>query len=618
MCARLSAIERYPCDVLVVGSGAAALRAAVAAKETNPHVRVILATKGVVGNCGVSARACSDRMAFHATLRYTEPSIPDNWRYHADDIYRIGGYVSDYDLAVILSKGSAEAIEYLDQLGVPFERREDGRLDQFITDGSDFARACYTGPYTANHMVERLLERINSLDIGVVNHCMVTELLKSGKRVVGAIGVNTDIGKTIPRLFQAKAVVLATGGGGEMFGVNVFPEGMTGDGYALAYRAGAHLVNMEFIQIGLSSTKTKLACSGSIMRAVPRFVTGDGEECLGNYFPPGAPPEEIWNQTFEKGSSWPVSYEKGTKIIDIAVYKEMVQGKRVYLDFSRNPEGFDFTRLKPQWRERYLKEATTTPSEGSRGESPFNRLKEINIASVQWLLERGVDLANGEMIEVAPAIQHFQGGIKIRKRANTSIRGLYAAGECAGGQHGANRPGGNSLLDTQVFGKIAGVHATKASRRVRREPPFPRRNIEVYLERLHHLSEGKEGMPAAQVRGAIQNVMSSSASVMRIEGDLRGGLDELKELKNRGVTADDCGLSYALETENMLTVAEMILRAALMRRESRGPHLVFGQFEDNDTIPNLGAAWQRYIIISKSAHGMQLKAEKPMGPTDSA
>ena len=278
------------CDVLIIGGGGAALRAAIAAKELNPNLKVMIATKGKLGKSGVTATACSDRMAFHATLSHTEPKSADNWKYHADDIYRIGGEVSDYNLAEILAKNSEEAFEYLDKLAVPFVKKN-GRADQFVTDGSEYARACYTGPRTAVHIEEGLMRRFSEIDIEVLNFCMIAKLVLKEGRVVGAVAIDTqekDINDAVFAI-TSKAVILATGGGGLIYEYNVFPSGMTGDGYALAYEAGAKLVNMEFIQIGIASVKTKFNCSGSMMRSVPRLVNDKGEEFLKKYFPDNTP-----------------------------------------------------------------------------------------------------------------------------------------------------------------------------------------------------------------------------------------------------------------------------------------------------------------------------------------
>ena len=493
-------MERIQCDVLVVGGGGAGLRAAIEARETLGEGTIILAVKGPLGKCGVTAVACSDRMAFHATLPYTEPAGPDNWKYHAEDIYRIGGYVSDGNLAVLLAKGSREAFEYLDRLGVPFAKRPDGHADQFVTDGSEYARACYTGPRTANHIEEALLGKIESMDICVVDHCMISELIKHRGRVIGAFGIDEGEGEIEGslKIFSCKTVVMATGGAGEAFKVNVFPPGMTGDGYGLAYRAGAELVNMEFIQIGLSSVKTKLACSGSMMRSIPRFINEEGREFLADYYSPETSLAEIYNSVFEKGASWPVSSEKKTCLIDIAASKEIFKGHRVFLDYGSNPRDFRFGALQPKWQERYWSEMKRELGTEKREESPLHRLREINPAAIDWLREYGVDLEAGEKLEIAPSIQHFQGGIKIGERGNSSVKGLYAAGECAGGQHGANRPGGNALLDGQVFGRIAGREAALEAASIEQGPEIGSGQIERYLKRSK--KEGKGGK-ASEIRG---------------------------------------------------------------------------------------------------------------------
>jgi succinate dehydrogenase/fumarate reductase flavoprotein subunit len=604
-------MELIKCDVLIIGSGGAGLREAIEAKDTFKEGKILLVVKGTVGKSGVTATACSDRMAFHVTLPYTEPGGPDNWKYHAEDIYRIGGYVSDGDLALILAREAREAFEYLDRLGVPFVKKEDGRADQFVTDGSEYARACYTGPRTANHIEEALLRKISSMDIHIIDHCMVTELIKNRGRVIGAFGIDEreeEIEKRL-KIFSSKTTVLATGGAGEAFKIHVFPAGMTGDGYALAFRTGAELVNMEFIQIGLSSVKTRLACSGSMMRAIPRFLNREGKEFLGNYFPQGTPPAEIYNLVFEKGASWPVSNEKRTYLIDVAVFKEIAKGRRVFLDYSANPQGFQFQDLEMKWQERYKNEIKREISDEERSKSPLHRLSEINPESIEWLKEYGIDLAAGERIEIAPAIQHFQGGVKIREKGDTSLKGLYAAGECAGGQHGANRPGGNALLDGQVFGRIAGREAAIEAKSFNKKPEVSSNRIEGYLAKLREMDKGRK---ASEVRDEIQSITSQFTSVVRTEEGLKKGLKILEGLRKEKVAVDENGLVFGLETENLLDVAEMILRASLLRKESRGPHLFFNRFEDHHPLPNQDPSWRRYIVIRNQSGKMILKKRTPI------
>jgi succinate dehydrogenase/fumarate reductase flavoprotein subunit len=599
------------CDVLIIGGGGAGLRAAIEAREILKKGKVLIVTKGILGKSGVTATACSDRMAFHATLPYTEPQGPDNWKYHAEDIYRIGGYVSDGDLALILAREAREAFDYLDRLGVPFVKKEDGRADQFFTDGSEYARACYTGPRTANHIEEALLRKTSSMDIGILNHCMMTELITYRGRVMGAFGIDEREDKIEKRLkvFAAKTVILATGGAGEVFGIHVFPICMTGDGYAMAYRAGAELVNMEFIQIGLSSVKTGLACSGSMMRALPQFLNEEGREFLPNYFPPKMLLKEIYNLIFEKGASWPVSMEEKTHLIDMAVFKEMTKGFRIFLDYSTNPRDFRCQDLNMIWQERYKREIKNKKRDEERDESPLRRLEEINPDSIQWLKECEIDLHAGDRIEIAPAVQHFQGGVKIGNRANTSLKGLYAAGECAGGQHGANRPGGNALLDGQVFGKIAGREASLETKSVKiREEVSPYR-IKAYLSELMRMDQGRK---ASEVRREVHFIASQFASVMRTEEGLKEGLKMLKRLRREGICLDEKGLIFALETRNLLDVAEMVFRACLLRKESRGPHLFFNHLEDSSPFPSRDPGWKKYIVIQKRDGKMVLKKRIPV------
>ena len=605
-----------PCDVLVIGGGSAALRAAIAAKEANPVLRVALATKGRLGKSGVTANACSDRMAFHAALDHTEPGGVDAWKYHADDIYRIGGMVSDPKLAEVLAQEAKDAFHYLDSLGVPFVKKN-GIADQFVTDGSEFARACYTGPKTALHIEEALVRKFQTLDVDLFEFTAVHKLLVREGAVAGALGLNTREKALDQDLlaFAVPAIILATGGAGLIYGHHVFPAGMTGDGYAIGYEAGAELVNMEFIQIGIASTKTKFNCSGSMMRAIPRFVNDAGDEILGKYFDRGTPAAERFNTLFKKGASWPVSYEHKTHIIDIALYKERQNGRKVYLDYSKNSKGFSFDLLTEEVRGRYLSEIRNDVGERKRRESPLYRLMEINPDSIQWFKERGISLANGDLVEVAACAQHFQGGMKIDEKARTTVTGLWAAGETAGGQHGANRPGGNALLDCQVFGKIAGVNAAEAAPFLRTgDSAFYKRELQRFSNHLAGLTSGD--LSASALRRRLRQIMEQKASIIRTGDGLSHGLADIRELKALRTFVDNNGFSHLLESKGMLLVAEAVLAAASLRDESRGPHLRFNRYEDNVPIARDDTRWCKYIVASRDANGMKLEIRSPQSGSE--
>jgi len=586
-------------DVLVIGGGGAALRAALAACEAHPGVRVALVTKGELGASGVTATACSDRMAFHATLPHTEPGGADNWRYHADDIYRIGGYVSDGDLAVVLARESASALRYLEELGVPWVRRNDGTIDQFMTDGSRYARACYTGPYTANHIHQALHAKLLQAPIEVIEHTMACDLLQDVKTgaVRGAVLVD-ELAQTSRYVFS-RSVILATGGAGQLFATNVYPQDCTGDGLALAFRAGAELVNLEFIQLGLCSLQTNLACSGSMMRSLPRLVNDRGEEFLRRYMP-RVSDALIYQTLFAKGASWPVSVDNPSHIIDIAVSRERSLGRHVYLDYSRNPDGLLRSFDDSGWRKTFTEMKGAEETSWCADSTPLERLRTINQPIITWLRERKVDLDAGDLLEIAPAAQHFQGGIKINARAETRIPGLFAAGEAAGGQHGANRPGGNALLDCQVFGRIAGEQAARYSLQQRGGFGIPN-------AREGALRDG--GLRPEAARSVIQQLMDNACGVYRTHQQLEAAQVELARIRNQGVDASG-SLTNAIETEHLLTIAELVVAAALERDESRGPHLRFME-GSLVPLPVCDPAWRQYIVLRLERGVITLRRQHP-------
>lgn len=570
-------MKNFFADVVVVGAGGAGMRAALAAKETAPELDVILLSKKPLGKGGTTALACSDRMAFHATLPYTAP-VQNNWKEHAMDIYRIGGEVSDYDLAEILSKESAGALEYLINIGVPFVKTADGRVDQFLTDGSVYPRACYVGPETAVEIAKALQRKLEESSVQIVENVMVYDFIVKNNRVIAAKAI--DIISDEIYLIQAKTFVLATGGAGALYSKNVFPSEMTGDGYAAALRAGAKLVNMEFMQIGICHPHMLFASSGSMFRSLPKIVDETGREFLNDYLS-----EKDKNQLsvlqFKKGAHWPVSYESPTKVIDLAVYVHSLCGHKVYLDFTENPSYLSIKDIPEEilsWSEkadRKLFYKTT----------PYERLMKINPKVVEWLQQRYIDLSK-ERFEVQNALQHFQGGVKIDRNAKTNVNGLFAAGECAGGQHGANRPGGNSLLDTQVFGKIAGQNAALEARKINFE------RIKITNNKV------KGSIPSYQARNQIKEILSNSAFLVRQHSEIVKAINEIQSIEEKGICLDENGVAYMIETENMLLLSRVILTAILLRDESRGPHLRFSHFDPPvmNFLPRKDE-WKKYIIF---------------------
>lgn len=580
----------------MIGGGGAGLRAAIAAKEKVPSLKVLLLSKKPLGIGGTTAIACSDRMAFHATLPYTLPE-KDNWRHHAMDIYRIGGEVSDYNLAEILARESADALEYLLNLNVPFVKTKDGKVDQFLTDGSIYPRACYVGPETAVEIHKALLRRFKALNIDLRENAMLYEFVVKDDRVIAAKFI--DVQKNEPFCVFAKAFVLATGGAGRLFKRNVFPSEMTGDGYAAALRAGAELVNLEFMQIGICHLHFLFASSGSMFRSLPRIVDENGEEFLLRYLSE-EDRKRLTELQFKKGAHWPVSYESPTKVIDLAVYAHLERGHRVFFDFTKNPSYLSLESVPEEilkWSEKVDSKLFSLPT-------PYERLLKINPRVVEWLKERHIDLSK-EPLEVQNALQHFQGGVKIDERARTSLKGLYAAGECAGGQHGANRPGGNSLLDTQVFGKIAGENAALEA--------MNNQIVDVPIEQEKFVGKVLGG----EARRTVVELMSKYGFLVRFDEDLKLALNELERLEAEGIAEDEKGLSFLLETRNMLTLARAILTAELIRNESRGPHLKFEVFDPPtmNFVPRK-QEWNRYIVLRLVDGQIRYEIREPVRPKE--
>lgn len=589
-------MKKFCSDVVVIGAGGAGMRAALSAKETSPELDVLLVSKKPIGKGGTTALACSDRMAFHATLFYTLP-VQDNWKHHALDIYKIGGEVSDYDLAEILAKESHKAVEYLLKIGVPFVKAKNGNVDQFLTDGSIYPRACYVGPETAIEIAKALARQIESLQIRVVENMMVYDFIVKDQRVVGAKAI--DVLTDELYLIQAKSFVLATGGAGALYSQNVFPNEMTGDGYAAALRAGARLVNMEFMQIGICHPYLLFASSGSMFRSLPKIIDETGKEFLFDYLSEDDK-KQLAMLEFKKGAHWPVSYESPAKVIDLAVDAHIKKGHKVYLDFRENPSYFCVDSI-PEEILRWSEKADKNLFYGTK---PYERLVKINTAVYEWLKQRHIDLSR-EPLQVQNALQHFQGGVKIDANARTNLKGLYAAGECAGGQHGANRPGGNSLLDTQVFGKIAGQNAALEAKQINL--------VKIEPEQEDFLGGS---ISSSEARKLIVETLSKSAFLVRKEQDITKALTVIQSMQDQGISLDEKGLTHLLETRNMLLMARVILTAILLRDESRGPHLRFSHFDPPvmDFLPKRND-WNRYIVFwLDENHKLHYEIKTPVRP----
>lgn len=556
-------------DVLIVGAGGAGLRAAIAAQAAGSHTLIV--TKGRLGRAGVTPMATSDFMAYSAAIGHADPL--DTPEQHARDIVTMGAYVCDANLARVIAEEAPARLYDLLEWGAQFKETAPGKLYQFLTDGSSRARACGKGPDTSWEIERVLVQKCHG--IPRLEHTMITRLLVSDGRVAGAVAINQKTGESLA--IEAKAVILASGGAGAAFRLHVFPGDATGDGYALAYRAGAELVNMEFIQIIPSVIHPfKFCASGVFWRTNPRLRNGRGEEFLSRYMPAGI---DVPEALHIKGVTAPFSVRNNSRFIDIGIFEEVMAGRGtphggVYIDLSHNPS------------EMVEREA---------GEP------------LKWLQRYGIDIRK-QPVEVADAIQHFNGGVRINERAETAVPGLYAAGEAAGAQHGADRPGGNALADCQVFGCRAGVNAAYFAREAG-PATWPDEEAKSELAHIGDLKGRAGGRDPRYVREWLQDLMWKNASVVRRVDGLERALSQLKSRAGAlaelgGTTPNE--LCRALELENMFIVSEMVLRAAVTRTESRGPHCR-GDYPDRDD-----ANWIKYLVFRQSAGEMKMTTAKPV------
>jgi len=523
-------------DVLVIGGGGAGSRAAIESHDLGADVTIVC--KGIYGVSGCTPNSASEWMAFGVALGLADPR--DNCEEHFRDIVRVGGYVCDHNLARIIAYESPERFKELVEWGVNFLREPDGRFRQVMSDGATYPRACGTGADTGKQIMEALKRQVLERGITVIENTMAIDLIRESERIIGALCINTETLQLTA--FLSKSTIVATGGHGSLYKYNVFPEGMTGDGYAMSLRAGAKLVNLEFMQIGpCVITPFKFDVGGILWRLGPRLVNALGEEYLEKYLPSGVTIKEVYDL---KSVTFPFTMRNISGYIDVANYREIIEGRSsenggVYFYLSHVPE------------QKLMEEASI----------PF-----------EYFLKHGVDIRE-EPLEIAPSIQHMNGGILINERAETNMSGLYAAGEAAGGQHGADRPGGNSLADCQVFGSRAGRYA--ARRAIERTIQPSLKSVKEVEEEVSKFLKQKGRVDVKGITEGIKKIMWRNVSVVREEKSLKETYNTLLRFKKEiysdlSINEDD--MIKALELRNMVDVGLAITLSALTRKETRGSH----------------------------------------------
>jgi len=532
-------------DVLIIGSGGAGCRAAIEVSKNG--LDPLIVSKGLSFRSGCTGMA---EGGYNAAFAFVDKE--DTKETHLYDTIKGGSYLNDPKLAEILVDESPDRLIDLEEYGALFDRQISGELNQRPFGGQTFRRTCFQGDRTGHEMIMALKEEIIKRKIRTVDEVMISSLIldKAGKKVIGAVGLSLNDSKTI--FFQAKSVILCSGGAGQLYPVTSNTFQKNGDGFALAYNIGADLIDMEEIQFHPTGMLYPRSRKGIL---VTEAVRGEGGILLNKN-----------NERFM--GNYDDRMELATRdVVSRAIYNEIREGRGnenggVYLDV---------THLD-------------------------NDIIEEKLETMLFqFLDIGIDIRN-EAMEIAPTAHHYMGGVRIDENCASSIFNLFAAGEVTGGVHGANRLGGNALADTQVFGKRAGVSASIAVEKSDFE--LNEEEIENEEKRIENFVK-KGTVTPSSIKNELKDIMWDKVAIIRNEKgltDALNGLNTLKEkLNNLSVDEDthyNKGIQEALEVTNMIEIAILAVKSALIRKESRGAHF-------REDFPETKDEWKKSIVLNK-------------------
>ena len=552
--------DRVESDVLVLGAGGAGLRAALEARERDASVVVV--SKSLLGK----AHTVMAEGGIAASVANVDSK--DNWKVHFSDTMVEGAYLGDWEMVEKLVKEAPDRVYELERYGALFDRTHDGKIMQRAFGAHTYRRLCHVGDKTGLEMIRTLEDRILHMDVKVMDEVVVTRLFISDGTASGALGLSMRDGRFI--LFSCKSIIIATGGAGRIFKVTSNSWETNGDGMSLAYGVGIPLQDMEMVQFHPTGMVYPSDARGIL---VTESVRGEGGILLNS-----------------KGERFMLRYSPERKELDArdvvarAIYKEIIECRGtkhggVYLDISHKGRAFILKKLPGMYD--------------------------------QFMSFAGIDITK-EMMEVAPTVHYFMGGIRVDpSTSETSVKGVFAAGEVAAGVHGANRLGGNSLADILVFGRRAGASAAEhadGSAQNRIDDADVERaigSVEAYLN--------KSGENPNVLMNRLRDTMSAHMGIIRDEEGLKTALHEIRQIRLKsahtgvpGTLKFNQGLISCIELANMSVLAECMLLSALERKESRGAHT-------RSDYPSKSRALKGHIIC-KEVNGAATISLEPARP----
>jgi succinate dehydrogenase / fumarate reductase flavoprotein subunit len=583
-----------PHDVLVIGAGGAGLRAAIEAKAAGADVGLVC--KSLLGK----AHTVMAEGGVAAALAHVAPS--DTWQIHFRDTMVGGKLLNNPQMVELHALESPDRVRELELWGAVFDRTADGRILQRPFGGHSHPRLAHVGDRTGLEMIRTLQDRAVALGIEVYMECTVTKLVTGHTGVTGAVGYWRTTG--LPITFPAKAIVIATGGIGKAYEVTSNSWEYSGDGQALAYEAGAELIDMEFVQFHPTGMVWPPGVRGLLVTEAVRGEGGilrnkDGERFMWSYLPDDRRAE--YAATDEEAARWVAALSEGRETdarrppelstrdnVARAIYTEVKEGRG-------SPHGgvfLDISYLPPETVRRKLP-------------SMYEQFKEL----------ADVDITTGPM-EVGPTTHYVMGGLRVdAETGRTAVAGLYAAGEVAGGMHGANRLGGNSLSDLLVFGaRTGGAAASFAA--ASPEPYMDPVQVQTAITELGAPLDRPEGEDPYAIQRDLQATMQRLVGIFRVEADLDEALTEIAELRRRwtvvratGGRTYNPGWHLVFELDHLLTVSEAIARSARLRTESRGAHSRLDHPATDD------ARWGEInSLVTRAPDGSMSVATAPLPP----
>jgi succinate dehydrogenase / fumarate reductase flavoprotein subunit len=596
-----TSLERYKYDVLVIGAGGAGLRAAVEARESG--LRVAIICKSLFG------KAHTVMAEGGAAASMGNANSNDNWMVHFRDTMRGGKFLNHFRMAELHAKESPDRIWELELWGALFDRTKEGKISQRNFGGHEYPRLAHVGDRTGLELIRTMQQKIVALQqadkrehgdyeshIKVFAELTITEILKENGKIAGAYGYWRESGSEI--LFEAPAVIIATGGVGKTFKITSNSWEGTGDGHALALKAGANLVDMEFLQFHPTGMVWPPSVRGILVTESVRgeggiLTNNKGERFMFKYIPDVFKDKYADNE--EEADRWYVDQDNNRRPPELLPRDEVARAINAEVKAGRGTEhGGVFLDVSKRISAEIIKK---------RLPSMWHQFYEL----------AGVDITK-EAMEVGPTCHYVMGGVEVEPdtAAAVGVPGLFAAGEVAGGMHGSNRLGGNSLSDLLVFGRRAGMgaaayvkqnstasvsDATVATAAARIEAPFARSG----------------GENSYSLHAELQEVTHNLVGIIRTGSELKEAIEKIAEIRKRSANVAvsggrkfNPGFHLAFDLDNMLLVAESTAKSAIGREESRGGHT-------RDDFPGMDSGWRQYNHIA-SFDGNQVSVRKQALP----